>query len=1336
MLIGKINAQTIDVFSTTDNLETWSLCGEYCSNPCAISSDWSNVGNIDFRPDTAGTPSDSTGPNVDHSPGTSTGVYAYVESTDTCNSDTAILESPYIDLTNVVSPGFSFWYHQFTPYSIADTFDILVSTDSGASWSVALTGQNNTPLDAWQFDSLGLGGFSGQIIKLRIRFITSGDSIDFAVDDFTFHGTQYVDAGLLGISATNGTCLGDTSSVCVTLVNAGLLAIDTVTINSTLNGGALFSPFVFIGNLPPGDDTTICIGDTVFANDDSIAAYSTMPNNIPDTLNLNDTVSFTFTVGSPITASAGNDTTVCSGVNFQVGGSPTGPLNATYVWSPGILFNDSTASNPTLSLTQDTVLVVSILDTNSGCTDLDSVSITIAANPVVDAGIDTVTVCQGDTVTIGGTPTTAAGNSVSWSPGLDLNDSNLFNPILTGDEIYYIYVTATEPVNGCSSYDSALVIANGTPIVEAGISYTICAGDSVTLGGAPTTNLIGDIQWSGAGLMNFDTIANPLATAHQDTFFVVTVTTSLGCSSFDTIFVNVNDLPVATISNSGACPNDTMQLTASGGVSYLWSSDSTLSDTGIANPLAYPPSNNYNYLVTVTAANGCEDTAQITVSYFNNPNVDAGDNDTICNGSAAQLQVTGAINYSWSPVTGLDDPTIADPEASPSSSIEYFVTGVDGNGCSAIDSVTVFVNVLPNADAGSDVGVCLLDSVHLGGNPTGPAGATYQWPITGIAQNTLSNPYFNSTGFLPGNYAYEVTVTDVNGCETVDEVEITVWDDPIATIDPIANAICIGDTITITAQGGISYAWSPGGTILDPTSQYTSAFPIVTTQYTVTVTDLNGCTATDQEDVVVYPLMQAEAGSNLNICQQDTINLDASGGVIYNWESSLFLGSTNVSDPLAFPVQTNTFYVTVTDANGCSEMDSVTVTVDPLPNVSAGADKRSCLNVGIEIGGNPTGPMGSTYSWEPGASLDNINTANPNASPLGDTRYYVTVTTSAGCEDSASMFLEIDTLPVVRIVNKPEPICDGDTTSITITEGYTSYKWTPNLKISATDQPTVAVHPSNSKFYSVTVINQNGCIGDTSVYIKVYDLPLVGVSEDFEICEGDSFQIEATGGVLYEWSNGGTLKDSNSRITMAYPIETTQYVVTVTDTNECRNTAKIVADVNLLPEVDAGADIDNCDIDVVHIGGNPTGPSDAVFFWEPAIGLDDQFSPNPQVLNPERITYRLEVQDRNGCLGYDSVVVNADCYTLIYAPSAFTPGFNGLNDAFQLEHYRIVDPNLRIYNRLGALMFETNDLDEPWLGNEPNSNVIAPAGVYYWILEYRTEDRKKESKDGVVTLLK
>jgi len=246
----------------------------------------------------------------------------------------------------------------------------------------------------------------------------------------------------------------------------------------------------------------------------------------------------------------------------------------------------------------------------------------------------------------------------------------------------------------------------------------------------------------------------------------------------------------------------------------------------------------------------------------------------------------------------------------------------------------------------------------------------------------------------------------------------------------------------------------------------------------------------------------------------------------------------------------------------------------------------------------------------------------------------------------------------------------------------------------------------------------------------------VTASDEAEICEGDSVSIEASanGGVLYRWSDGATLTDSNAQITMAKPIETTTYSVTATDTNGCENLGQTRVVVFPKPFIDAGEDIANCDIDVVQLGGEPSGPGDAVYTWSPQIGLSDPFSPNPTLLSPETFVYFLEVQDRNGCFNSDSVIVNADCFTLVYAPSAFTPGSNDVNDIFKLEHYKVVDPTLTIFNKWGRVVFETTDLNVGWDGRVAGQP--AQTDTYYWFLSYRTHDLKKADKEGTVTLIR
>lgn len=1573
-----VGAQVINTFPYYDDLETWNLCSEICSVACNISSGWSNQGNIAFRPDTAGTPTGSTGPSVDHNPGLSSGVYAYVESSAPCNPDTALLESPFIDLTNVQSPGFTFWHHQLTATTIVDTFDVLVSTDSGATWSVAYTGPNTTSANTWVYDTIGLTSFIGQVIKLRIMFITANAFNDFAVDDFTFHGIQVIDAGTDSIQSSNGFCQGDSSNICLKLSNAGILPIDSVTIYTTLNGSQLFSPFTFLDTLGPNEDTIICIGNVMLTTGDIIVAYSSMPNGLNDTFNLNDTSflsvvmtaapvvdagpdtticgmiqyqmggnptsatgvvfdwtpttylnnnilanptgyfttggSYTYVVsvtdanlcsntdtvnitvlpitaisagpdvtvcpgistviggaptapasasvqwsnasllnddtlhnptatvftnsgftvvvtdsfncqfsdsmlvsispppaldpgpdtsvcfgdsvllgGSPTatnfdsilwspsatlssalvanpkaspvvlttyyvylvdtfgcvyhdsvdvsikappTANAGNDTTVCAFGQFQMGGSPTGPASANYLWSPGGLFVDATVANPLITVTQDTMIVVQVTDTISGCSTFDTAYITAFALPLVDIGLDTVIICQEETVTLGGSPTTNAGNSVSWSPGFDLSDSTSYNPTLTGDSSYTIHLTVTEPINGCQNFDSLIAIVNVKPIVEGGNDKTICIGDSTMLGGNPTSSLVGTYDWNLGTLLTDSVISNPQSFPTQDTMFYVTVTTPQGCSAYDSVIVFVNPLPVINVTPyTQQCLNDSVQLQVSGGTSYAWSNAIYLNDSSIANPKAGPPGDT-SFIVTVTDANSCVDTAQINIVFYPLPVVEAGPNDTICNGNVTGLTATGAVNYVWSPAIGLSNPNIANPNASPSTTKEYFVVGTDANSCSFTDSLTVFVNALPLTNAGPNKNVCLNDSIQIGGNPTGPTGASFHWPVNNLNDSLVANPYFMAIGINPGAYPLQVFVTDGNGCVNTDQVTINVISDPTAVINPITTTICVGETLAISASGGVSFAWSPTSTLSSANTAQTLAYPSVTTEYTVTVTDANGCASSTSAFLNVFPLTPANAGVDVSMCQQDTIELNASGGVSYVWSNPLLLNNVNIANPRAYPVSTQIFTVTVTDANGCSEPDDVTVTVFPLPLAAAGPNSRICSGNSIQIGGNPTGPPGSQYSWFPSGSLNNSSVANPIASPTSTRSYFVTVTSSQGCKDSAKVQVIVDSLPVVKLVEPLNPICLGDTGVIKVSNNYESYSWTPDSKILFLNQDSAVVFPEINKTYTVNVVNKRGCKASASFEVIVLPLPTVDVTDDFEICDKDSMQLEAIGGAIYEWSDGQTLADSMSRITMAFPRKTTDYRVTVTDTNSCSSVAGVMATVYPLPFVDAGADIENCDIDVVSLGGQPTGPMDAVFYWTPQVGLDDPFSPNPVVLNPELTTYSVEVQDRNGCFNVDSIMVNADCFTLIYAPTAFTPGFNNRNDEFKLVHYRVVQPNLRIYNRWGELIFETSDLDIGWDGSEPNSDRVAPTGTYYWTVTYRSETGSKLQKDGTVSLLK
>jgi len=158
------------------------------------------------------------------------------------------------------------------------------------------------------------------------------------------------------------------------------------------------------------------------------------------------------------------------------------------------------------------------------------------------------------------------------------------------------------------------------------------------------------------------------------------------------------------------------------------------------------------------------------------------------------------------------------------------------------------------------------------------------------------------------------------------------------------------------------------------------------------------------------------------------------------------LSNPNIANPTACPTVTTTYVVTGTDANNCTNTDTVVVTVSPLPTANAGPDTSICGVGSVVIGGSPSGPSGSTFSWSPGTTLNDSTLANPTASPIVNTTYVLTVTDTNGCENADTVNVTINTPPVVDAGNDTN-ICTGSSVIIggnpTTPSSASTYSWTP-----------------------------------------------------------------------------------------------------------------------------------------------------------------------------------------------------------------------------------------------------------------------------------------------------
>jgi len=442
-----------------------------------------------------------------------------------------------------------------------------------------------------------------------------------------------------------------------------------------------------------------------------------------------------------------------------------------------------------------------------------------------------------------------------------------------------------------------------TPVTE------VCIGENVGLFSMPNT-FVPPYVWTSPNVT--DTTSNDAAILlptlnSGDNAFSLRVQDSNGCVGFASVTLMVNPLPIL---QPIATPTPLCEggiVTVNAGVepvpsqipyTYSWST------TEISSEIFDTPSEDTNYSVTVTDANGCISEGNTDVQV--NPIPDATittDTPSICEGQPAELSAPDADSYLWIE-TGDTTQSIT---IMPEETTDYIVE-VTEDGCTNTDTITITVITSESITIMGDDEICEGDTTTL----TAPEADEYMWSTGSDMQSIIVSPTVDST--------YSVTITD-GGCTGEGSKTVIVKPKPIADIDQINIQICEGDSTTLTAQGGETYEWSTG----EMTPSIT-VFPIVTTPYTVTVTASNGCTDTETRGVEVISVDVSIIGDN-TICEGDTITLTTSSGGSHEW-------STGETTPeiMVHPTETTTYIVTKT-VNDCSAADTITVNVNPVYSI-------------------------------------------------------------------------------------------------------------------------------------------------------------------------------------------------------------------------------------------------------------------------------------------------------------------------------------------------------------------------------------------------------------------
>ena len=652
------------------------------------------------------------------------------------------------------------------------------------------------------------------------------------------------------------------------------------------------------------------------------------------------------------------------------------------------------------------------------------------------------------------------------------------------------------------------------------------------------------------------------------------MTDANGCTNVAETTLVVNPTPIVSIDPVDAvCIGAEITLTTNGPVgTYEWTGDGLNATTGqtVTASTAGFNAGTYTYTVTLTDTNGCTNTASVDVQVDTNPDVVIDPVAPVCQGTAFDLSASNipGATYDWSGIgiSGTGQ-TVTVSAGLAAGTYDYNVTVTDANGCSGTAATTVVVNPEPVVSIDPTDDICEYETATLVAN--GPAG-TYEWTGDGLDNTTGST--VTVSDLTAGDYDYTVTMTDANGCSATASTTLTVNPTPTVSIEPLGS-VCETTEVTLTATGsaGVSEWSGEGLTSTSGQSVTATNLSVGTYVYTVTITDANGCTNTDEATLEVDGTPVVSIDPVAPICEDATVTLAANGSGTFEW-SGAGLDATTGPTVTASGLTAGTYdyTVTITDASGCTNTATTTVAVNETPIIGIAPVAEICEGDDLILEGTDSG----TFDWE-WSSEAGLNSSSEN--PLiivniaaGTYNFTVTLTDVSGCTNTATTVIEINGGPDVVITPVPET-CEGEDVVLVATGSAGTYTWSGDGLTSTNGESVTATGLTDGTYtYTVNLIDENGCEGSDEITVTITETPFIAITPVAPVCIDESFELVANGGAgTYEWSgdNLSAVTGSTVNVTGLSASGIYTYTVTLTSASGCTNTASVEVEVGANPVV-------------------------------------------------------------------------------------------------------------------------------------------------------------------------
>ncbi|NBV14368.1 MAG: PKD domain-containing protein [Sphingobacteriia bacterium] len=1022
---------------------------------------------------------------------------------------------------------------------------------------------------------------------------------------------------------------------------------------------------------------------------------------------------------------------------------------------------------------------------NQGATDPDGDSLSYALVPCLTSATNTVSYNGGG----GYNPASPLGPNATVTINPQTGDVTILPNTI---EIGVMCVEVTEWRNGVAintvTRDMQLTVINctGNPPTSTGINglgsfiTTACGGDLICFDipsdGDPTrivtmswnNGIAGGVFTSSNGTQ-IDTVRGNDPTGrfcwqtspnqigqYQFVLTLVDDNCPIQLQNQYTFQINITPpQPITITGNTSICRGQSTNLTTTGGgSSFTWTPTTGLSNPNIQNPV-FTPDTTTTYCVT-SGGGLCPLVSECVTVIVNDLPVATTCADTFtCEGSGGVpicASVTGGASpyiYIWNPNNGsLSDANILNPIANPDSTTTYSFYAIGDNGCvsnTATQLVTVYP--LPRVNAGPNLAFCENSpGVFLQGQITNAIGGyDVHWiPSTGLFCDTCLVTY----AVPPVNTIYTLYARSrISGCQSdsttlnpVSTTTVTVKPRPIVFAG-LDTAICQLDSAnlygTVTNAGpNYTYSWSPSTGMTSPTLLNPKASPPHSMDYFLVATS-NGCESiADTITVVVNPIPVLSAGSILNMCEGDSVQLPGLSqpgmASVFRWVPGNSLNDSTLVRPMASPAITTNYTLTAYNQFCPSLPSFVTVLVHPVPKVTAGNDTILCSDAdSITLQGGFIGGTAPFFDqWNPTTGLNYNFIPNPKAKPVTSLMYYYSVTSGTGvsqCTGKDSVLITVVPAVTGNLVGDTTIICPGEQVHLQAAggRGSATFNWTPSTGLNTTQGPSVYASPIDTTTY-ILIISEAGCADTLSYTIEVNPQPDAEFTMSQPVgCSPLNVQFDSRSDktLTWVWNFGDGTPISNEVDPSHYFTTPGTYQVRLIalTSGSCADTAYSSVPVVVTPPLMA---------DFVSNPSAPvelSEPNTIVSFRDKTVGANQWFwdfgdgitaeGANPIHQFTQKGTYMvtLKVNDSNGC----EAVIKKGPFTIftpeLNLPNVFSPNGDGVNDLFFITYTGDESFRVQIFDRWGVKYFDTLNRNQFWNGQDLNGQIAADGTYFYTI---------------------